>query len=283
MNKFSQTKLPAIGVILFSVIILALFIVPFFFISIVDAGHIGVKSTFGNVSDTTLKPGINFKGPFDRVIQLSTRTEEYTMSSTTNEGVKEGDDSIQARAKDGAAVYLDVTVLYNLNSDDAPSVYRELGVDYESKVIRPAIRSAIREVAAQYSVNEIYSTKRDEVTAKINERLTESLIKRGINFQETLLRNVTLSDTLSQSIEDKLTAQQEAEKLDFLLERERKEAERKVIEAQGQRDSQRIINESLTEEYLYYLFINNLQNHEGTIYVPTEGGLPLIKDIDNND
>ncbi len=250
------------------------------FVTIVDAGYVGVVSTFGKVSDNTFDPGINFKNPFSKVIQMSIRTEEYTMSSSSYEGAKVGDDSILARAKDGASVWLDITIFYHLDKSYAPKVYRELGLDYEEKIIRPEVRSTIREVVAQYSVNEIYSTKRTEVSEKIKTNLEEALNPRGIEVEDALLRNVTLSQTLTDSIEDKLTAEQEAQKLDFLLEKEKKEAERKVIEAQGQRDAQAIINESLTDKYLYYLYIKSLENREGTIYVPTEGGVPLFKNVE---
>lgn len=266
------------------IIILILGITSFliFFVTVVNAGEVGVVSTFGSVRDEPLREGINLKNPFARVYKLSIRTEEYTMSSSTNEGAKSGDDSIQARARDGASVWLDVTVFYNLKPEEGPQVFREIGINYEEKIIRPEIRSAIREVVAQYSVNEIYSTKRAEVSVNIKSNLIDTLDKRGIRVQDALLRNVTLSQTLSESIEDKLTAQQEAEKLDFLLEKEKKEAERKVIEAEGTRDAQKIINESLTDRYLRYLYVTGLENREGTIYVPTEGGVPLFKDINEN-
>ncbi len=263
-----------------SIVFFLVLIFFLFFVTVVDAGEVGVVSTFGKVNDAPLYSGINLKNPFAKVVKLSIRTNEYTMSSATYEGLKVGDDSIQARAKDGASVWLDITVFYHLRGEDAPKVYKELGVEYEEKILRPEVRSAIREVVAQYSVNEIYSTKRTEVTDSIKNNLQGSLDPRGIEVEDALLRNVTLSETLANSIEDKLTAQQEAEKLDFLLEKETKEAQRKVIEAEGQRDAQSIINQSLTDKYLYYLYITSLKDLDGTIYVPTEGGLPLFKNVE---
>lgn len=250
------------------------------FIVVVDAGELGVVKTFGNVSDNTMYPGIHLKSPFSSVVKMSARTEEYTMSVAPNEGARIGDDAIEARASDGALVWLDVTVFYHIDATKAPQVYKELGEDYVEKVVRPEIRSKIREVVAQFPVIEIYSTKRNDVVGKIEEGLKTSLNSRGIQAENVLLRNVSLSDTLSNSIEEKLAAQQEAEKFDFVLEKETKEAERKRIEAEGQRDSQSIINQGLTTNYLYYLYIQSLKEHQGTIYVPTEGGLPLFKNVE---
>jgi len=261
------------------VVICLLVLIPTFFLVIVDAGEIGVISVFGNVEDVPLYPGLQIKSPFANIIKMSTRTTEYTMASASDEGFKAGDDSIQARASDGATVWLDVTVFFHLNPESAAKVYKELGIEYEEKIIRPEIRSEIREVAAAYKINEIYSIKRIELTEKIKEGLTIALDARGISVEDVLLRKVTLTSTLTDSIEEKLTAQQEAQKLDFLLEKEEKEAKRKVIEAGGQRDAQTIISKSLTDRYLYYLYILNLKEHEGTIYVPTEGGVPLFKNI----
>ncbi|MCA9385664.1 prohibitin family protein [Candidatus Dojkabacteria bacterium] len=249
------------------------------FITIVDAGEVGVLSTFGNVSETVFRPGIHLKNPFTNVIEMNTRTQEYTMSQTSGEGALYGDDSIQALASDGASIWLDVTVFYRLEPTTAPDVYSQLGLDYDQKIIRPEIRSAIRKVVSQFAVNEIYSTKREEIQNKILEDLTNSLQERGIITEDVLLRRVNLSEQLFQSIELKLTAQQKAQQKEFEIEEAKKEAERKRIEAEGEREAQRIINETLSDKYLYYLYVQNLENNPNVIYVPTEGGLPLFRNI----
>ncbi|MBD3280802.1 prohibitin family protein [Candidatus Dojkabacteria bacterium] len=255
-------------------------VVVFRSLVIVDAGEVGVVSTFGNVQSTPLRSGLQVKNPFSEVKMMQIRTQEYTMSGTASEGEVVGDDSIKALASDGASVWLDVTVFYHLKAEESPMVYEELGLDYNKKIIRPEIRSAIREVVAGYTVNEVYSTKREEVQAKILENLKISLEKRGIEVEDVLLRNVTLSQQLFDAIEQKLTAQQEAQRKEFEIEAEQKEAERKLIEAQGQKNAQGEINKTLSSNYLYYLYIKTLENHEGTIYVPTEGGLPLFKNVE---
>jgi len=246
-------------------------------IAIIPAGQTGVISLFGKVDQKELSSGIHFINPLAKVSLMSIRTEQYTMSIASTEGQRFGDDSIESLTKEGLKVSLDMTVLYHLIENDAPEVFRTLGLDYEEKILRPEVRSAIRQVIALYEAKDIYSEKRDEAVTKIEDILKESLTPRGIELESVLLRNVQLPQMLASGIEEKLTAEQEAQKYDFVLQKEEKEAERKRIEAAGQRDAQSIINQSLTERYLQYLYIQNLENREGTIYVPYD--LPLLRGI----
>lgn len=273
-----------LGNILIPIVIVVVVILLFFgssFITIIDAGYTGVKVTFGSVHNEVFMPGLHIKNPFTNVIAMSTRTEEYTMSSTQYEGARVGDDSIKALTSDGSSVWLDVTVLYHLKADKAPDVYKELGLRYAEKIIRPQIRSSIREATSQFRVIDVYSEKRIELQQTLLADIKSNLDPRGIEVEDVLLRDVVLTQSLADSIAEKLAAQQEAEKLDFEIEKAQKEAERKVIEAKGQRDAQQIINSSLSKNYLHYLYIQNLQNLEGTIYIPTDPntGLPLFKGL----
>ena len=154
-------------------------------------------------------------------------------------------------------------------------------MNYHEVVIRPEIRSAIREVVAQYEAKDIYSEKRGEAAVKILEALKTKIEPRGVGVEEVLLRNVALPKNLATSIESKLQAEQESQRYDFVLEKETKEAERKRIEAAGQRDAQQIITQGLTTPYLNYLYIQNLKDSKGTIYVPTNpsNGTPLFRSL----
>ena len=250
-------------------------------ITIVDAGEVGVYSLFGKVRDGEVQSGIHLVNPLARVIKMSIRTEEYTMSKVATEGELPGDDSIPALTKEGLSVTLDITALYRLMTDKASDVYRQVGLEYETKIVRPEIRSTIREVIALYEAKDIYSEKRDEVVNKIKERLKNKFDARGLVIEDILLRDVTLPDNLAKAIQEKLQAEQEAQKYDFLLLTAKKEAERKRIEAVGQRDSQKTINESLSTNYLYYQYINTLKDRQGTIYVPTNPstGMPQFKEL----
>jgi len=268
--------------IIFTVVIIILGVwLLFSSITIIDAGYTGVYSLFGKVGEKEISSGIHLVNPLARITKMSIRTEEYTMSIAVNEGNKKGDDSITALTKEGLEVSLDITTLFHLEEAKASDVYKNVGLNYEKKVIRPEIRTTIRDVIALYSSKEIYSDKRQEANEKIKNTLKDKLEQRGIFVEETLLRNVSLPQNLALSIQQKLQAEQEAQKYEFILDKEKKEKERKVIEAEGQRDAQKIINESLSPNYLYYLYIKELKDRQGTIYVPTSPttGMPLFRDI----
>jgi regulator of protease activity HflC (stomatin/prohibitin superfamily) len=250
-------------------------------IVVIDAGEVGVTSLFGKVDQEKLQSGIHLVNPFKKVIRMNTRTQEYTMSIAQGEGRLYGDDSIDALTKEGLSVALDITVLYRLNTDKADEVYKNIGVQYEEKIIRPQIRTSIREVVSQYLAREIYAEKRSEAQQAIMDNLQANIDARGITIENVLVRNIDLPEKLENSIEEKLTAEQESQKYEFLLDKEAKEAERKRVEAEGQRDAQAIINESLTDRYLYYQYVINLKDRPGTIYVPVSptSGLPVFKGI----
>jgi regulator of protease activity HflC (stomatin/prohibitin superfamily) len=276
-DAFSKVKV-ATGVIVGTIILIVILFIGSFF-TIIEAGEIGVLTVFGKVQETPLESGFHFKNPFAQITKMNVRTHSYTMSGTYYEGEIKGDDAIHALAGDGGSVWLDVTVLYRLKKDSAPGIYKNLGLNYEDNIVRPEIRSIIREVAARYTVGELYSTKREEFNKLVYESMAESLDKRGLEVEEVLLRKVNISDSLSKNIELKLASEQEVQRLEFEIQKAEKEAERQRVEARGQRDAQAIINESLTERYLKYLYILNLEEREGTIYVPTEGGMPLFRGI----
>lgn len=250
-------------------------------IVIVEAGETGVYSLFGKVKDEELSSGFHLVIPLAKVTPMTIRTGEYTMSISQGEGRKYSADAITSLTKEGLSVDLDMTVLYRLQEDRASDVYKEVGLDYEDKIIRPMIRTSIRDVIANYEAKDIYSEKREEASQKITEKLKIAVEPRGIIIENVLLRNVALPPNLANAIQEKLQAEQEAEKYNFILEKEKKEKERKLIEAEGQRDAQRIINESLTTNYLYYQYVKNLENREGTIYVPTSPttGMPLFRNL----
>ncbi|MCK5412826.1 MAG: prohibitin family protein [Candidatus Pacebacteria bacterium] len=275
-SKFMDKKTTStVIVIILSLIVLANSIV------IIPAGETGVYHLFGKVKDAEVKSGLHIINPLAQITKLSIRTEQYTMSVVQGEGEKIGDDSIDALTSEGLTVKLDITVFYHLVEDSASDVYKELGINYQEKIIRPEIRSAIREVVAGYDSKSIYSDKRDEIINTIRQKMADNIEPRGIAIEQVLLRNVILPEKLDASIQEKLQAQQESQRYDFVLEKEKKEADRKRIEAEGQRDAQKTINESLTAEYLNYLYIRELKDREGTIYVPTspDNGMPMFKGI----
>jgi len=255
------------------------FITAFFVV--VDSGETGVQSFFGKVKDNEFSSGFHLKNPLVKITKMNVRTQDYTMSIAQGEGKKYGSDVISALTKEGLSVDLDITVLYHLLEEKASDIFRDVGLNYDEVIIRPQIRSIIREVIAQYEAKDIYSEKRQEASKGILDSLALKLEPRGIEVEDVLLRHVELPTDLAGSIQQKLQAEQEAERYDFILQKETKEAERKIIEAEGQRDAQQIINQSLTTRYLEYLYINSLKDREGTIYVPTNAsnGMPLFRGV----
>jgi prohibitin 2 len=191
-------------------------------IFVIDAGQVGVYSLFGKVRDKEIPSGIHLKNPFAVVTPMSIRTEEYTMSKVATEGRRVGDDAIPALTREGLSVSLDITVLFHLESDKAASLYKDVGLTFEEKVIRPEIRSIIREVIAVYDAKDIYSEKRDEVVQKIKDKLSKKLIARGITVEDILLRDVSLPPNLATAISEKLQADQEQQKYDFILQKEKR-------------------------------------------------------------
>jgi len=276
-NMMDQYKKMALAFLAFIILVL----LATQMILVIPAGETGVYHLFGKVRDEEISSGLHVINPFAKITRMSIRTEEYTMSGIQEEGKVKGDDSIKTLTKEGLNVGLDLTVLYHLEEDKASDVYKDIGVEFDRKIIRPEIRANIREIAATYNAVDIYTEKRTELIEKIQNKLIKVINPRGLTIETVLLRNVTLPAGLTKSIEEKLQADQEAQRMDFVLNREKKEAERIRIQAAGQRDAQKIINESLTDNYLNYLYINELNNRPGTIYVPMSpsSGMPMFKNI----
>lgn len=218
----------------------------------IDAGYIGVQSLFGKIQNKTLGSGLNFVNPLMEIKHLDVRTQNYTMSGVHDEGDKNGDDAIRILTKDGLEVSIDLSVLYRINADKAPQLIKEIGVEFKDKIIRPVARTKIRDNAVYYDAIELYSTRRDEFQNRIFKSIEEEFTKRGLVLENLLLRNITLPQTVKLTIESKINAEQDAQKMQFVLQKEKQEAERKRVEAQGIADYQRIINEGLTDKQLQY-------------------------------
>lgn len=218
----------------------------------VNAGEVGVRKLFGKVQKEVLGSGLHFINPLMEIQKLDIKTQNYTMSGVNDEGLKSGDDAIKVLTADGLEVTIDLSVLYRLNSIDAPMLLQETGADYENKIVRPITRTRIRDNAVYYEAIALYSTKRDEFQQRIFKSIDGDFNKRGLTLENLLIRNITLPPSVRTTIEQKINAEQEAQKMQFVLQKEKQEAERKRVEAQGISDYQRIINESLTERQLQY-------------------------------
>ena len=219
---------------------------------VIEPGQVGVQTLFGKVKDKTLESGLHVINPMVNIVPFSIQTENYTMSAKTAEGHTEGDDAIMVLSSDGLQVTIDLSVLYRVNSARAPFILQNIGQNYEDKIVRPITRTVIRDNAVSYAAVDLYSTKRSEFLFKINKSISDNFAKNGLEVQQVLIRNVALPATVRASIESKIQAEQDAQKMQFVLQKERQEADRKRVEAQGIADYQRILSTGLSDKQLQY-------------------------------
>jgi len=146
----------------------------------IDAGQIGVKSMFGKVQDDVITSGLNFVNPLVQVNTIDVRTQNYTMSGVHAEGEVAGDDAIRVLTADGLEVVIDLTVLYRVQSSEAPKIVREIGYDFKNIIVRPITRTKIRDNAVYYTAVDLYSVKRDEFQSRIFKTIEENLKIRGL-------------------------------------------------------------------------------------------------------
>jgi regulator of protease activity HflC (stomatin/prohibitin superfamily) len=249
----------ATGAIILVVILLALS-----FFRIVPPGHAGVPVLLGRVQNQ-MSSGLNIVIPIVNVTLMDVRTNAYTMSSIKEEGMLKGDDAIDALASNGLTVTLDVTVWFRLDVTKASWVYQNIGPNYVDKIVRPSIRTALRDAASRFTANELYSsTGRTVYTSTVDSLMDVAFTGKGIIRERVLLRRVKLPDVVMQAIEAKLAEDQNAQKMEFTLVKEGREAERKRVEAQGIADRNRKIAGSLTSNYLSWYYIEMLKTVAST-------------------
>ena len=218
----------------------------------IDAGEVGVQKLFGKVLERVLPSGLNFVNPLVTVITTNTRTQNYTMSGITTEGKNRGDDAIRILSTDGLELTIDLTVLYHVNEQDAPRIVREIGTEIEDVIVRPVTRTKIRDNAVYYTAIDLYSNKRDEFQARIFKDIDSIFKMRGLTLEQLLIRNIALPESVKDAIEKKINAEQDAQKMQYVLQKEKQEAERKRVEAQGIADYQRILSTGLSDKLLQY-------------------------------
>lgn len=218
----------------------------------IEAGTVGVKALFGEVKPAILESGLHIVNPMIDVTPFDIQTQNYTMSASNEEGDQLGDDAIRVLSADGLEVVIDLTVLYRVDPVEAPVIFKKLGVTYSDKIVRPVTRTRIRDNAVFYDAVALYSSKREEFQDKIYKSINEDFKKRGIILEDLLIRNINLPASVKTTIESKINAEQEAQKMQFVLQKEEQEATRKRVEAQGIADYQKIISSGLTEKQLQY-------------------------------
>lgn len=258
-----------LGFIGFAVVALIIVILLFNCVTRIGTGNVGVLTLFGRVTGETLSEGIHLINPLKTVNEMSVRSQT----------VKE---SANVPSSEGLMMALDTSLIYHLNPDRAADVFQKLGPRYEDVVVEPSLRSAIREATASHSANALYSGERDLVAKQIFESLNAQLTPRGMIIENVLLRDIQLPATLKQSIELKQQAEQEALAMNFRLQKETQEAQRKRIEAQGVRDFQQIVAQGITPSLLEWKGIEATEtlakspNTKVVVVGNPKNGLPLI-------
>jgi len=257
-------KLIGIGILAFILVI-----VLFSSITRVGTGHVGVLTLFGKVTGETLDEGIHLINPLKSNNEMSVQTQT----------IKE---SASVPSSEGLMMALDTSLIYHLDSKRAAEVFQHIGANYEDTVVESLLRSAIREATASHTANALYTGEREIVAKQIQDKISEDLSKRGITVENVLLRDIQLPATLKASIEAKQQAEQEALAMNFRLQKETQEAQRKRIEAAGVRDFQQIVAQGITPSLLEWKGIEateNLAKSPNAKVVVVGGGkngLPLI-------
>ena len=268
----SNPQIPT-GIIKFFGIIVILFFLFIFLIGFllvtIPAGHVGVKySWFGGVQDDEFGEGWHLKPPWISVTKYSTKTIQKT-------------EPMHALSNEGLSVNMDATIIYHIVPDKANEIHKGIDPPYEETVVMTQFRSVVREIVAEYQAIDIYSVERAILEKRVLDEVSRRLKEKNVAVESILFRNVDLPQLLKTAIEEKKKAEQDALRMEYILEKETLEAERKRVEAQGISDANKIIADSLTSEYLTWYWITNLDKHNSVIYVPIgEMGMPMFKNID---
>jgi prohibitin 1 len=242
--------------------------------SCVRTGHVGVVSIFGRVTGRTLSEGIHIVNPAANVTELSIKTQE----------IKE---KASVPSKEGLIMGLEASILYHLDPARAATVYQQMGPTYADILLIPTFRSAIRAITAGNTAASLYSDGREGIAQQILEDVRRQVAPRGVIVENVLLRDLQLPETLKHAIEAKQQAQQEAQRMEYVLQREKQEAERKRVEAGGIKDFQDIVSQGISDKLLEWKGIEatmelvKSQNAKVIVVGNSKNGLPLIYAGDN--
>jgi len=235
---------------------------------VIEDGQVGVSKSFGSIKDDPVGQGLVLQFPVVRTVE------------TWNTKLQELKESAQVPSSEGLIVGLDTSLLFRVDPQKAPTIRKTVGWNYIEVLVIPYFRNAVRDVVSGYPVKNIYSELgRKEIASKIKAFLKENLETRGIFIEDVLLRDVKLPQRFRESIEAKLTAEQQVQQKQFMLQQARKDAEIEVARAKGAAQAQEIVRSTLSDSYLQYLWIKTLAENPNVIYVATEANLPIFKAV----
>jgi len=265
-QKFPQLQ-PYRWLLVIPVILAA---IVFSMVKIVPPGHVGVLILFGKVHDS-ITEGLHLVNPLVNMELMNVRTQEIF-------------EHAEAPSKEGLNVELEVSCLYHLNPREAMKVYRQIGPNYQEIVVKPQFRSAIRGVTVRHDAKDLYTSSREMIANEIFEDLATDMDKRGIDVEKILLRRIQLPASVVEAINSKLAAEQEAQRMRFVLAKEEQEAERKRIEAQGIQNFQRIVSRGISDQLLRWKGIEATaklaeSTNAKVVVIGGRDGLPLIFNV----
>lgn len=259
-QEATMTLIVSIGAAIFAIIQV---------FTVIPAGTVGVVDFFGNVSDNTLKSGVNLVNPLAKIIKFSIKKQELK-------------EIMNVPSKEGLNVQLEISLLYRLDPDNANIIYKTIGPNYIDVILLPQFRSVVRSVTAKYEAKALYTASREQLAGQIKGELENLVGPDGIEIESAPLRQIVLPTRLTQSIEEKLQAEQESQRMSFILQKEEQEAERKRIEAKGIADFQEIVSQGINNNLLRWKGIEateklaNSQNSKIVVIGSGKDGLPLI-------
>lgn len=235
--------------------------------TVVRQGEFGVKRTLGKYNDKVYTSGLQVFNPFtSKVVKISGQTENIEVN-------------LVIPSREGLSIQSEVSILYRVKSNEAPDLLRNVGIDYEGTVILPVFRSAVSDVTSKYFAKDMHSGNRAEIEVAIRDLMMKTLEAKGLIVEAVLLKSISLPRSLAKAIEDKLEAEQQAQRMEFVLQQERQEADRMRIKAEGVRDANQIIAEGLTPAVLQYKSIEawvQLSMSANSKIVFSNGTVPMM-------
>jgi prohibitin 1 len=262
-NSKSEATFAKVGAVV------AVFIAVIQIFTVIPAGSVGVVDFLGSVSDNTLKAGVNIVNPLANIVKFTIKTQEFK-------------ETMVVPSKEGLSVQLEISLLYHLNPDNASRIYKTVGENYQEIILVPQFRSVVRGITARFEAKALYTAEREVLGKEMEKELSKLVEPRGITIESAPLRQMVLPEGLSASIEEKLKAEQESQRMEFILKKEAQEADRKRIEAKGIADFQAIVSRGISEQLLKWKGIEateklaNSSNSKIVVIGSGKSGLPLI-------
>jgi prohibitin 1 len=236
--------------------------------TVIREGEVGVKRTLGTYKEKPFTNGLKWFNPFTTsIVKVSTQTENLEVGLTIP-------------SKEGLNIQSEVSILYNVIPTEAPDILRAIGPEYERNIILPVFRSAVADVSARFFAKDMHTGERGKIEEDIRKQMEKLLQGKGIEVEAVLLKSIQLPPSLARAIEEKLEAEQNAQRMEFVLQQEKQEAERKRLQAEGVRDAQNIISQGLDPMLLQFkaieAFMELSKSNNAKIIITDGKGVPMM-------